>query len=300
MSALSEIKPKSRQLLIDLVRASGVNVSDWASVKGGARRAASNPKYCYEWSFVEEEKAVVLCLWHASLQEQDGAIVQVMNMREIARRFEELPNGTLGVRRSLSMDRAVQAAFREGLPVRVVVCEGERRDLEKPESGASRVHKRMLDPVAWAVTSYDWSSGQCTLVRGVTPDRFADQFSIQPGAAAQVERRDFSGHGFVRNPEVRRRVRERAQGKCEWCSELSFVMADGRIYIETHHVVALAEGGADTEDNVVALCPNHHREAHYGTNKLMMRQALLDRLATRMIGAEPGACTRTAGFAVRR
>jgi len=298
MTALSEIKPKSRQRLIDVVRAAGVNVSDWARVKGGARRAASNPNYCYEWSFTEQGKVVVLCLWHASLQEQDGTIMQIMNMREIARRFGELPKGFLGVRRSLSMDHAIQAAFKEGLPVRVVVCEGDRRDLDKPDSKASRVHKRILDPVAWAVTTYDWSNGQCTLVRGVVPDRFADQFSIQPGVTVQVEKRDFSRQGFVRSPEMRRRVRERAQGKCEWCGERGFVMEDGRVYIETHHVVALAEGGSDKESNVVALCPNHHREAHHGAAKRMMCQGLLERLA-RMVGAEPGSCVQAAGSAVR-
>lgn len=299
MSALSEIRPRKHQRLIDLVRAADVDVSDWANFKRGARWAAANPKYCYEWSFVEHGKVIVLCLWHASMHVEDGAIVQTLNMREIARRFEELTGGALGKRRSRGMDLAIQRAFREGLPIRVVVCEGHRRDLDEPEAKPSRVHRRLLDPVTWAVTSYDWSTGQCTLVRGVLPDRFADQFSIQSGAAALAKRRAISGQAYVRSAEVRRRVRERAQGKCEWCGELGFTLPDGRVYIETHHVVALAEDGFDTQDNVVALCPNHHQEAHHGVNKRMMREALLDRLA-RMIDAEPGAAHGRRGSAERR
>lgn len=299
MSVLSEIQPKSRPLLINLVSSAGVNVDGWADFEGGAGRAASNPKYCYEWSFVEPEKVVVLCLWHASIQELNGSIVQNLNMREIAHQFERLPKGTLGKRRSLSMDRAIQTAFSNGLPVRVVVCEGKRRDFDSPESKASRVHKRLLDPVPWAVTSYDPGSGRCTLVRGALPDPFVDQFSFQPDPAAEAKRRDVSGQAFVRNPQVRRRVRCRARGKCEWCGEFGFLRADGKIYIETHHVIALAEGGLDSESNVVALCPNHHREAHHGTNRDAMREALLDYLS-KAIGAEPGADTRTAGCTVRR
>ncbi len=84
MSALSEIRPRKRQRIIDLVRAAGVNVSDWANFKGGKRKAASNPKYCYEWAFVEPKKVVVLNLWYAEMEERDGVVVRDLNMREIA------------------------------------------------------------------------------------------------------------------------------------------------------------------------------------------------------------------------
>jgi 5-methylcytosine-specific restriction enzyme A len=29
----------------------------------------------------------------------------------------------------------------------------------------------------------------------------------------------------------------------------------------------LADGGPDHISNVIALCPNHHREAHFGTQR---------------------------------
>ncbi|MGH8672363.1 MAG: HNH endonuclease, partial [Burkholderiales bacterium] len=49
-----------------------------------------------------------------------------------------------------------------------------------------------------------------------------------------------------------------------------------------HHVAALSEGGADTDDNVVALCPNHHREAHHGARKREMGSKLQVRLRKRL------------------
>ena len=35
-------------------------------------------------------------------------------------------------------------------------------------------------------------------------------------------------------------------------------------FLEVHHVKSLSDGGEDTLDNVIALCPNCHREKHYG------------------------------------
>jgi 5-methylcytosine-specific restriction enzyme A len=272
MSALDEISPRERQLVIDVVRDAGADVSDWGNYKRGPSQASVNPKYCYEWAFVDPQKVVVLSLWHSLMQEQGGTVVQALNMRELALQFRRLSK-SVWARRSLSMDRAIQIAVREGLPVRVVVCSGDRRNIEEPGSRPSKVDKRLLDPEPWSVTHYNWSSGQCTLTRGAVPDRFADQFSIRPELAP--ERRDRTASGFLRSAEIRRRVRERSQGRCEWCDEVGFEMPDGKMYIETHHVIALAEGGPDTEGNVAALCPKHHREAHYGINCAVMRSNLL-------------------------
>ena len=56
-------------------------------------------------------------------------------------------------------------------------------------------------------------------------------------------------------------------------------MDDGRLYAETHHVQPLAERGVDRVWNVVALCPTHHREAHYGSRRVQMKVQLLELLA---------------------
>lgn len=33
---------------------------------------------------------------------------------------------------------------------------------------------------------------------------------------------------------------------------------------EIHHITPVYEGGGDTWDNVILLCPNHHKQADYG------------------------------------
>lgn len=71
---------------------------------------------------------------------------------------------------------------------------------------------------------------------------------------------------YNRNPDVIAEVLLRAQGRCESCrSPAPFRKAsDGAPYLEVHHVVRLADGGDDTEQNAIAVCPNCHRKHHFG------------------------------------
>jgi 5-methylcytosine-specific restriction protein A len=71
---------------------------------------------------------------------------------------------------------------------------------------------------------------------------------------------------FIRNQYVVAERLERAKGVCEGCnSEAPFRRAsDGSPYLEVHHIVPLAKGGEDTIQNTIALCPNCHRERHFG------------------------------------
>ena len=58
-------------------------------------------------------------------------------------------------------------------------------------------------------------------------------------------------------------VKQVARGKCELCERPApFRDSKGEPFLETHHVVRLSQGGADTIDNTVALCPNCHRKMH--------------------------------------
>jgi len=71
---------------------------------------------------------------------------------------------------------------------------------------------------------------------------------------------------FSRNPDVVAEVLDRAAGICEACNKPApFCRAsDSSPYLEVHHIHMLAEGGLDTVENAIAVCPNCHRRAHYG------------------------------------
>ena len=58
-------------------------------------------------------------------------------------------------------------------------------------------------------------------------------------------------------------VKERAAGVCQLCHKPApFYNKSGDPYLECHHIVWLARGGADEPSNAVALCPNCHRKMH--------------------------------------
>lgn len=71
---------------------------------------------------------------------------------------------------------------------------------------------------------------------------------------------------YHRNPDIVAETLLRADGVCENCKKPApFVRAsDSSPFLEVHHMKSLADGGEDTLDNVLALCPNCHRKKHYG------------------------------------
>jgi predicted restriction endonuclease len=72
---------------------------------------------------------------------------------------------------------------------------------------------------------------------------------------------------YARDPAIRAAAINRANGRCEFCGGLGFTATDGSNYLECHHIIALANDGADRMANVIALCANHHREAHFGERR---------------------------------
>lgn len=69
---------------------------------------------------------------------------------------------------------------------------------------------------------------------------------------------------YYRNPYVAEYVKRRAGGRCELCANYGpFIVAKGFPFLEVHHVKWLSDGGEDTIENTVALCPNCHRKMHF-------------------------------------
>lgn len=87
---------------------------------------------------------------------------------------------------------------------------------------------------------------------------------------------------FVRDRYVNEYAKRRAQGICQLCGEPApFADRDGVPFLETHHIIWLADGGADSITNTVALCPNCHRKMHIldleeDVNRLLRIASLTD------------------------
>ena len=292
---LARLLPTKPYAVIDLVRSAGISVEPWHVKIDGtpAAKPRSNPAYCYNWSFGGAQEPALACLWHASMKVVDEGISISENLRELALRLERIAKDP--TRPGDHRDRARQQAARArklddlirqcadtGQEIRVIVNEGDMRSEADLGEDSSFVRVRLLDSQPWQVGAYDPHTGACTLRRANKPRskvprepelevmaRFADQHDLL--GSDQPDRVHVMSTSIRRDHAVRMAVLERAQGRCELCDVSGFAMADGRLYLETHHVQSLAEDGADRVSNVVALCPTHHREAHYGARRAQLR-----------------------------
>lgn len=89
-----------------------------------------------------------------------------------------------------------------------------------------------------------------------------------PQGVETPERTETSSSAFLRDMTVKSWIQQNAAGVCEGCGrEAPFVVDDGTPFLEVHHVRSLADGGADSIANAVALCPNCHRRAHLSQDR---------------------------------
>jgi hypothetical protein len=266
------LKPKRKQLVYDLVEQAGFDMSDWINSSKDRRGPRANPKYCYNWSFVQPRELVIFNLWHSAMTEDGDTIIHSENYRANAEFHRQNGGKSQWVTRGVALDNALQVAARDGSKIRVIIVHGDRRRTEDPDSPSSKVTARELDPELWHLRSYDWATGAFVLARGASENVYVDQFDLRE---AMPERRDTLGSAFVRNPTVRSAALRRARGRCEFCEEAGFEMSNGQQYLETHHIVPLSEGGTDSVRNMIALCPNDHRRAHHAADRSELREKML-------------------------
>jgi predicted HNH restriction endonuclease len=88
--------------------------------------------------------------------------------------------------------------------------------------------------------------------------------SEKPTVKAQVSRR-------IERGSVGRYVKKKRRGRCQICealgnSPVAFMNLKGQPYSEAHHVIPVSHliAGSLSHVNIMVLCPNHHRQAHYG------------------------------------
>jgi 5-methylcytosine-specific restriction protein A len=302
---LESLRPSQKAAIMDVVAAAGIDVSKWAIKQDGTpvQEPKKNPNYCYEWAFGGGEEPTLLCVWHRSLAESKGSIDYEGNLRELALSLDRVAIDRTNpahvksrardqAKRARNFDSLLQRAYRYQKPVRVVLLLGEPRSETEIGWDTSKVKFRLLDSEHWTINTYNDGDGSFHMVRGIQDvidvtegsheePTFVDQFSLpEPPEKLQT-----AGSAYPRSREVRENVLRRAGGVCEFCFQPGFKMHNGAIFLETHHVVPLSELGADVVWNVVALCPNDHRRAHFSLDSMEMR----GKLQAKLLAAYPGA-----------
>lgn len=106
---------------------------------------------------------------------------------------------------------------------------------------------------------------------------------------------------------MHKRLRDANEHRCAVCGwapphALSLVHAYGRnpSIIELHHILPVSAGGQNTEENIIVLCPNHHRIAdllasatyigHARSTGITERETLLRFLV--LLDSDPDACEK--------
>jgi 5-methylcytosine-specific restriction protein A len=167
----------------------------------------------------------------------------------------------------------VKLAIREKLPLRIIVLDGKMGDPK-----GSVVSKRQLDSAIWRVTTVDQNTGDYTLTRGAEWENAINDQSAPPEGNRVPDRANVVVQVIKRDNRVRAHAIKRAKGKCEYCGVQGFPTTNGDFYVEAHHIIALCDSGCDTVDNVIALCPQHHRQAHYGKNAESLESEFIKKL----------------------
>lgn len=91
-----------------------------------------------------------------------------------------------------------------------------------------------------------------------------------------------SGSGTTRNEVVREFALQMADGVCQGCGENApFYTGDDDPFLEVHHLHRVSDGGLDDPENVIAICPNCHREVHHGRNGEKLNEELIQKAAER-------------------
>lgn len=79
----------------------------------------------------------------------------------------------------------------------------------------------------------------------------------------------------ARSAQVKKYALLRANGICELCGKNApFISSSNYPFLEVHHIYSLVDDGPDLPSNVSAICPNCHREAHFGYNRHEIRTKL--------------------------
>lgn len=290
-AVLKALYPTKTENVIDVVEACGHDITPWGFNKDGSvvKNPSTNTSRVHSWAFEYPGQLSVVFLWHKNLRMTDAGITYTINPSEEYHRFRE--QGATQRARSAEGLRSVlaQAHFqKQNLRVAIVAP-----DPRKSEDDTDSVKYRQLDDELWHISRFDKDSLEFDIVRGtrkiegsvetVLPAPTAETYSVgvvdQFIGSDRPDTYEINGKVCRRDPMVRQAVMQRSNGACEHCGQQGFLTIGGEYYLESHHVIPLSEGGPDRESNVMALCPAHHREAHFGLERENLRALLLAGLA---------------------
>jgi len=94
---------------------------------------------------------------------------------------------------------------------------------------------------------------------------------IQSLETDKVEVIVLKGLAFKRKNWIIALIKELRDHRCQIC-DIQILKRTGGYYIEAAHITAKASGGVERRDNILILCPNHHKEFDLGEVEILERK----------------------------
>lgn len=291
-AVLKALYPTKTENVIEVVEACGHDITPWGFNKDGTivKNPSTNQGRVHNWAFEYPGQLSLVFLWHKTLRTTDAGITYTINPSEEYHQYREQGN-TQRAKSAEGLRGVLLQAHLQKQNLRVAIVAPDPR---KSEDDTASVKYRELDDELWHVGRFDLATMEFDIVRGPLKNEVSDEVAALPAPTEETysvgvvdqfigsDRPDtyqINGKVCRRDPKVRQAVMQRSNGACEHCGQQGFMTISGEFYLESHHVIPLSEGGPDLESNVMALCPAHHREAHFGMERNNLREMLLVGLA---------------------
>ncbi|WP_156937111.1 HNH endonuclease [Bradyrhizobium sp. WSM2254] len=270
------VKPYERETVFELLEQAGFDLSEWGESELG-KKAASNPKYCYNWSFEQPGTAIAVCIWYDEVSSHGNEPYYAGNMR-LERKSQNPISARIWTRRANAVDRHLRTAYLDQLPVRALLLTGLRRNALDHNAKASRVQNRRLDRIPWAVTEYDMETGDFVITRGakpVAPSELPHDEELESFSEGEP-RRSFRNHRHRERRARRAKLQEAVRLKGRLICDVPNCGFDfqerygslGEGYAQVHHLKPLASqtsSGTKTKlSDLAVVCANCHAMIHVG------------------------------------
>lgn len=264
MTTLRDLKPTTRQRVRDIVDRLGIVMTTK-----------------FDWCFSNQGGPYLVNIWHDNMDEENGEIYFVDRTSDWA---EENRATAVQVQlnRASAVSSLIHTAYYTKAPLNVAILDGIRKTVGLRET--SKAKQRELDSVLW-YPHHRGADGRIRVIRGKPQPADFDPYNEEQPQQEQKQTSvpppptKVSGSStaiFERDSEVVKAVKQRAvNGCCEFCGKEGFKTASGGFYLEAHHVIPLNCRGPDDVRNVVAICADDHRRAHFGEDRHAVRDKMI-------------------------
>ncbi|UXC37654.1 HNH endonuclease [Cupriavidus gilardii] len=264
MKTLQDLKPTTLQRVRDITDRLGITMTTQ-----------------YDWCFSNSDGTYLVNIWHDHMLEANGEIFFIDRASEWA--ADNMETATpVQLNRADAVSALILKAYYQKAPLHVAILDGVRRKVGLRET--SEAYQRELDHVCWYPHHRD-DEGRIHVIRGkAQPAAFnpreedlrREERKRRPIPASSEKAEVTKTAVFERDSEVVKAAKRRAaDGRCEFCGKEGFRTTSDGFYLEAHHVIPLNCRGADDVRNVVAICADDHRRAHFGKDRHEFRDRLI-------------------------